>query len=351
MANELVVTTKTEIAKQGTKKDILAIYNVPAMLDTIVEKERVDLLNKLNCGAVVADSLNKLAHSNDFIVEIPAGLRSMLKTGKATFDKSGKISGSFTPNIRIKGEAGIKGQATIVEKTDSQAVTQSLSNLAMMAMIQSVLEKLDALDEKIEDIKQGQKNDRIALIVGSFKSFIELYPTFEDRHEMNIAADSAYQTMQNGLLQLHLQIEQERNKLIGAPRNHWQTLWNSIIHHTRNDLGRYQRFYADYMYDLQLYNKLILLSDVILHLKGNDEVIKMNHIAMQEYCATYLDSEFRSTMKYIMNERVPELANIDLYNDNLTISLEGVMVSDLHIECKQQDVRYLNIESNESTNN
>lgn len=66
----------------------------------------------LDCGTIVADSLNKIAHSEGFFVEIPKGFREALQTGKATLDKSGQNLGFYTPNIRIKGESGIKGQVT-----------------------------------------------------------------------------------------------------------------------------------------------------------------------------------------------------------------------------------------------
>ena len=102
MTRELVVKSKTELIKDGQKKDVLSFYGVPAMLDQIVKKEKAELLNNVNCGAVVMDSLNKLANSEGFFVEIPSGLREMLKTGKASFDKSSKNPGGFTPNIRIK---------------------------------------------------------------------------------------------------------------------------------------------------------------------------------------------------------------------------------------------------------
>ena len=178
MDNNIVVRDKTEIAVQGKETDILSLYGVPSMLDKITQKEKSNLLNKLNCGAVLADSLNKLAHSDGFFVEIPKGLRQALEKGAATLDKSGNNPGSFTPNIRGKGNKGIQGQFTISKGTDSQAVTQSLSNLAMMSMVQSVLEKMEVIEAKLDDIKNGQKNDRIGKIIGSFKAFMDLYPTF-----------------------------------------------------------------------------------------------------------------------------------------------------------------------------
>ena len=48
MDNNIVVRDKTEIAVQGKETDILSLYGVPSMLDKITQKEKSNLLNKLN---------------------------------------------------------------------------------------------------------------------------------------------------------------------------------------------------------------------------------------------------------------------------------------------------------------
>ena len=349
MEQELIVKPKTEVATQTNKKDILTIYMVPDMLDQIVTKEKIELLNNLSCGAVVSDALSNLAHSDGFFVEIPSGLREMLKTGEAFFDKSNKNPGAFAPNIKIKGDGRIKGQATIVQKTDPLAVSNCLSNLAMMAMIQSVLEKLEVIEEKIEDVKQGQKNDRIGSIIGSFKAFMDLYDTFKTPEEMRRAADDAYRDMQKGLTQLHLQIEEERKKLNEAPANHLQTFLLSMKTPNifRNRLDKYRKIYEEYVYDIQLYNRLILLSDVILFLKGSPDAIRMNHEKMVDYCNKYIDDSFKKKMAYLMNNNIAGITNILEYNKRLDLALDGVFDNAIKIECKKEEVKYIKINEHE----
>lgn len=348
MEQELKVKSKTEIAKQASPKDILSLYGVPGMLDQVVKKEKSTLLKNLSCGGVILDTLNKLTHNEDFFVDIPAGLREMLKSGTATLDKSTKNLGSFTPNIRIKGETGIKGQATIVQKVDKRKITQNMSNLAMLAIVQSVLERLDVIEEKVEDVKKGQKDDRIGSIIGYFKGFMDLYPTFKSSEELNSAATMAYLNMQSGLAKLHLQIEENRKKLDGAPENVWQALWKSITHPFHNESKRYQECYQDYIYDIQLYNRLILLSDVVLHLKGDNEAIEWNHKIMVDYCEHYIDNSFKQKMEYLMENNTQGITNIFDYNRNLGLALDGGLVKGMTIECKLDDVKSLNIEENES---
>lgn len=342
MTKELIVKPKTEIASNTNKKDVLAFYEVPMMLDRIIEKERIDLLKKLNCGTVILDSLNKLANANSFIVEIPDELSEMIKSGQAIFDKSGKNPGSFTPNIRIKGETGIKGQATIVQQTDPQAITQSLSNLAMMAMVQSIVAKLDVIEKKLEDIKTGQKNDRIGEIIGSFKGFVDLYPTFKTPEELNNAANNTYIRMQGALAQLHLQIDEERKKLDNAPTNDWQAFWKGITHPFHNESERLQNCYNDYVYNIQLYNRLILLTDIILYFKGDNKTFANNHKIMAEYCEQHIDDSFKKKMNYLMYQKTTDITNILEYIKRFQQTLEDVKISTFKIECKQEDVKYLN---------
>lgn len=342
MRNELIVKPKTEVALNSKKKDILSYYGVPEMLDKIVLKEKQNILNKLNCGAVVFDAFNKISHSNDFLVEIPSGLREMLKTGKATFDKSQKNPGGFTPNIRINGESGIAGQASIVERADSQALTQSLSNLAMMAMVQSVLAKLDVIDEKLEEIKTAQKDDRVGAIVGYFKGFMDLYPTFKSQEELNYAANAVYPNMQSELAKIHKHIARVREKLEKAPFGKWQTLWQSVKHPFSNQAEIYQNAYAEYVYEIQLYNRLILLTDVILHLKGDDGAFKRNHQIMVDYCKDNMDCIFQKRMQFLMNGKSNEIDNIMAFNNNIELAIKGLPLNNMVIECNKDEIKYLN---------
>ena len=350
MSQELVVKSKTEIAKQASEKDILSFYEkIPAMFDQIIEEEKNNFLNSLSSGAIILDSLNKLSNIEEFTIEIPSELREMFKSGEAMFDKSSKNPNSFTPNIRVKGKNGIKGQITIDKNINNQAIIQTMSNLAMFMMLQSILKKLDVIEGKIEDVKKGQENDRVGSIIGCFKGFIDLYPTFKSIEELNNAATTTYMKMQDALAQLHLQIEENRKKLDGAPTNDWQAIWVSIT--TFPNLfsseieKKYEKYYQDYIYSIQLYNRLILLSDVVLFLKlnGNDEAIeaiKKNHKTMMDYCEHHIDDTFKQNMEYLMGGETQGITDILNYNKNFSLGLADILNKDLKIECKQIDVKF-----------
>lgn len=343
MNNTLVVNSKTVIASTEAKeKDILDYYGIPAILDRFLEKDKKDVLNSLCCGTMVVDALNQIAHADDFIVEIPKGLRKKLETGEAVFDTSSKTPGSNTPNIRLKGGKEIVGQATIAKKTDSLAVSRSLSNLAMMAMVQKILSKIDVLDEKVEDLKRGQMNDRVGSIIGPFKAFMDLYPTLNTTEQIDAIANSIYLEMQKGLSQIHLHINEVREKLNKAPNNNLKVFWHGIIHPFRSDIDKYRKLYNEYIISIQLYNRLSLLSDVILHLKNAGNAMCSNHKTMYDYCNQQLTDSFKNNMRFLLNREPIELDRIHEYNVKLDKILKEVQNMDLVIECKQEDVKLLN---------
>lgn len=347
--NNLIIKRHTQLSQINSKKkqDILSIYGVPEMLDNITRKERSELLNRILCGTVFINSLNECNHAEDFIIEIPYELRKLLKEGKATFDNSSKSSGSYTPNIRIKNEKGIAGQATISKGTDDLAITRSISNLAMMGMIQSVLAKLDDINEKLDDIIIGQKNDRIGEVIGHFKSFMDLYTSIKNDDEMRSAANLAYMNIHSGLAKIHLQIDEYRKKLDKAPQNHLKVFWNGICHPFTNTISKYQKIYSNYVCDLQLYNRLILLSDVLLYLKGDYEAMKRSHISMNKYCQEYMDESFKKKMTFLTNGHIDGLYNIQNHIKALNDALDGYLDKNLIIECNHEEVKLINSRSNE----
>lgn len=78
------------------------------MLDQIIKKEKAVLLNKMSCGTVIMDSLNKLSHTEDFFVEIPSGLREMLKSGKASLTNPVKIQVISLQILELKEKQVLK---------------------------------------------------------------------------------------------------------------------------------------------------------------------------------------------------------------------------------------------------
>lgn len=337
MDKGIAVKNKTELSPVCQKQDILALYGVPSMLDEIAKKEKDNLFSMLTPSFVLADSLNEISHAGGFVVNIPKGMEDALRSGVAHLDKSSKDIGAFTPNIRINGETGIKGQLTISNGVDSQAVMHSLSNLAMMAMLQNVLSKLDDLEEKQNEILKGQENDRIGSIIGAYKAFKDLVNN-KDQDSIKTLGESCYKDIQEGLAQLNLQIEEERKKLANMPSTYWQVFIKSFFStHTVLKPEIYEKF----VYDIQLYCRLLLLSDVVALRIGKGDTIPKNHEVIEEYCSQHLSVKFQKHMKFLTNGHVAALDKINRFNQYCSSILIAISQNGISIECKPEDIKLL----------
>ena len=345
MTNDLVLKTESSLPKKlDEEKDILSYYGIPGFMDEIVKKNKTDMLNCLACAAGTVDALNQASHAEGFFVHIPEGMRKLINEGKAHFDKSNKNPGEFSPNIRLNGSKTIDGQATIYKDYDSQKLTGSLSNLAMMAMMQGIMVKLDDIGEMTQDMLQGQHDDRVSKITGAFKSFSDLYFTFTSDDELKLQANDAYSKMQEGLNALHYELDRKRMKLLHAPKKQYQVILYAFTPF-RNMSKKYQKIYKEFLYDLRLYCRLIIMSDIVLGCKGaTADVIIRNHKLFNDYCKDKLSPSFQSNISFLMDEEDTGLKGILNYNASVNMGIEQLKNSPLLIECDKKDVKLLNIE-------
>ena len=338
MSQELIVRAETSVVEASDKQDILEFYGVPRAIDTFVGKERNSFLNSFECGAVFADEIKKMSGDSRFIVEIPGELRKAMEKGKASFIDSVKRPGSYSPNIKVDGKNGISGQITLKE-VNPQELSTTLSNLAMLAMVQTILEKMDLLESGIKQMLEGQQNDRIGQVIGPFKAFADLYPTIQSKKELDHQANSAYLQMQTGLAQIHLQIDSEREELEKAPKNFWQTAIQTFQHLGRDNIGFYKQKYKEYIYDFQLYERLLLLSDIVLYIKGDIEAIARNHSVIEKYSKQYLDADFTKAMDYLTHHKTEEIESVKKLTGMLPRIQECIGGEEiLKIECHRNDL-------------
>lgn len=64
---------------------------------------------------------------------------------------------------------------------------------------------------------------------------------------------------------------------------------------------------------------------------------------MVKYCNQYLDDNFIKKVTYLTDNKIVGISNILEYNKNLDIALKGLNINDIRIECRQNDVKYLNL--------
>lgn len=341
--DKLILYQKTGIAENSHREDLFALYGIPNLIDKVVAHEKDSFLaNFIEVGdqlGVVGTELHTLFNSKELMVEIPGHLKDMLLSGKAVLDKSTIIEGNLTPNIRILGKKGIAGQVTLKEGVNKDAVANSLANLAMLAMVQTILAKLDGIEEKIDDVKTGQMNDRIAEVIAAFKSFCDLYPTFTSADELNREISQAYGKMQAGLVKLHLQIEEERNKLKEAPSDVISALKFTVKNlFVKDAIDKQRSLYGDYIRHINVYYRLNLLADLIVSLKGGvhiENLIRKNHEIISRYINEFHGSDFINRMKYLLNKDPKEIIYLQHLSESLEFDKIGFNETPFQIEFLQ----------------
>lgn len=341
MNDKLIVKEKTTLSKSiSQSNDLLVYYGVPEFVDEISKSNRINIMNNLECGIVILDALNQMSDSQDFVVEIPQYLRQMINEGKAHFDDSHKSLGKYTPNIRINGEKGIKGQACIGKNSNPKKITDAMSSLAMMAMIQSVMVKLEDVCEFVQDILKGQQYDRISKVIGSFKSFVDLYPYFKSEDEMQNFANVVNLNMQQGLSAIHQSLDDKIKKLSQAPKNNFQVFYREAFKFA-NSISKYREIYKEFIYEMRLYTRLIILSDIILGCKGlPPKAIAQNHKSFNDYCSNNLTTHFLSSMEFLIDTHDTGLREILEFNKSIALGIDQLEQSSMNIECNRKEIKY-----------
>lgn len=139
MSQSLILADKTLDAHPTMRKDIISLYGAPEFIDVVAKKETEGLFENLVASGACLNELFKLHSSDNYTVEISGNIKELLNNGMAYFDKSNAVPGNLTPNIRINGKKGIASQVTIKEGCDVNAIQNSITNLAMLAVMQSIL--------------------------------------------------------------------------------------------------------------------------------------------------------------------------------------------------------------------
>lgn len=332
----LVVKKETSIADYQNK-DFLDLYNISEPFTKYTSQIRSDLIQNILTTAAETNALTNLLNCNSYTIEISEGLQQMLKEGKAYFGKSSKVPGNFTPNIHIVGEGGVKQQITISKGNDFSKITNGISQLAMIGLVQSMSSELADINEKLDLILTNIENDRIGRIIGPFKGFID--GTYKTEEERRIAANTANIEIQTGLTQLLEQIDTERKLLETAPNNEKQFVWSTIKWFFKkpfkNMTIEYQNNLSKLTYHINLYSKLILLSDLVIFQKDNElETIKTNHQPFHKFCTQYLDKEFTDKMKFINNGEITSFEIAKNEPVKIMSKLDKAKVCDcMKIEC------------------
>lgn len=351
MSNELTIK---DLDKHKQPQNVYTDFSLPFFNQELLKDEKNNFLRILCRSAIEADVIVQGLNGVKLEVIIPEALRNAMATGKAHFDKSNKIKGDYAPSIRMNDGSGIEANVTLRPGFDPRAITGCLANLSYMMMLEKVLDNLEIIEDKLDNLLIGQKSDRFSKVIGPFISYYSRLSEYKSEEEKRNAANTALISMQQGLVSIHNVLEEtDYQELLKAPNNAWQAFINELFH---NGIGKerktfvYRRKYAQFVYDLTLYYKFILLKDVLQLTIGDSmsTIEKYNHVPFEELCKRLSTKDFLKKMEKANDRKANELQLLsDHSHDDMILLAQPA--SKIIIPLNEKDIQLIQQEY-ENTN-
>jgi hypothetical protein len=302
--------------KEQEASDVFSDFSLPKMVAPIKVAREKSFIHKLLAIPSIAELISKL-NGKEFFVEIPKHLAEGLNTGKLHFGKSHQTFESLSPNI-FDTNGKLVGQATIQNGQQAADILNSISNLSMMIMMQSLAEKLDDISKQLEILHKGQKNDRLGKIIGSFRAYAISRSSeriFVNQEERRKAAHMSYTLMCEGICQMHFELNEFAKRISELPHNNIQLFFKNMI-----DRTDYEREYKTFVNDLyDLYNMTIISDTLLLDLDATRNDIINNHKSLNAFMERAITDKLINTAKFIVDDQPRELTNFINQSKNALI--------------------------------
>jgi hypothetical protein len=226
------------------EKDLVQVNNsLEAILDVsnyklditnfsseIHESAITDIVNQLkestNTGSNLFNAFNKKAEIfYEAIIDDKAKLK--LNSGewnlKCRADGKGILPFFFKGNERIDKQVALKK----VKRTSDSA--QALSNIAIQQSLKEINEKIDHVVSIVTRVEQGQRNDRISLVLSARQMFLEAL-SLKDKEMKKFALHNAISLANNARLKLMLTLKTDCDELKDESEK------NSLLHNNKKTI-------------------------------------------------------------------------------------------------------------------
>lgn len=320
LSNGLAVkkTAETKIVSTNSPNGVFSDFSLPSLIYPVVSHEKRSILAML-CSSLELGSVVQKLKTKNLTLIIPAEFRDAVNNGTAYLGKSSLHPGGMTPNI-YDDSGRIIGQGFVQEGMNVNAFGDVLNNVAVFAMLQTIVGKLDDLQKDVSLIKEGQKDDRLGKIIGSFKSYVVALPTFRTEEEKRNASFLVYCSISEGLYQMHFFLDRLCQNLQDSPENWWKHVLQAIKHPLKNVAAEKEAVYNELVTNLYNFYNLLMLSDVVLlHRGASYSVLEENHKSIKAFYNRALDSVMEEKVHYLTGGNMDAFLNIK----NLTTDSES----------------------------
>lgn len=188
------------------------------------EERRQRVVHLLRQVPAVVEVMDKLVRDKTYRVVIPPEVLKQLKKGAAGWDhRTGGLLG-----VTIRDNETGKFVCQVSLKEISPELLSSINQLAIQHALAEIVQRLEVIDQKITDVLQGQRNDRLAIV----KSGVDLYQQaieatdLETRRQLLV---SAIEQLNEGRQRLILTLETDAQFINKIPHEPWRLMFQSIV--------------------------------------------------------------------------------------------------------------------------
>ena len=163
--NPLVISLKTELDTVQVSDRSIAEIN--RSFNRFYQERRRKVITTLRQLPSMLEVLDQLASGRTYQAVVSPEVMKDVKDGKVSWDQY--ADGLYGAVIRDNETGEIVCHAKLREVTPE--LLSSLNQLAVQRTLAEIVQKLEAIDQKVTTVLQGQRNDRLAIV----ESGIQLY--------------------------------------------------------------------------------------------------------------------------------------------------------------------------------
>lgn len=195
--------------------------------DTFSEERRqnlVGLLRRIPSVVGFAQELEGVVSGDKYKVVIPPELLQRLKDGSARLGKSG--TGGLSANIHDSQFGEIIGQIGLAEAPPE--LISSLNQMAIQSALADVAERLEVIEQKIDEVLQGQEDDRKGLVDSAENLYIMASAASEAENRRLLLANAVAQ-LSEARGQMIRSLESSINSVSKIPTGKWGIIRSSLL--------------------------------------------------------------------------------------------------------------------------
>lgn len=213
--------------------------------------------------------------------------------------------GKDQPEIPIKNGKKTITSVPIKENVDIIQLKEQLYALGVLVVIYELNNRLNDVYDKLESILKGLSNDRKAKCLAAIETFNILSTNVGEEEQSNLAKE-CFLILQEGLAQVHLELEEYKNKICTMPQDDWDTVKQSLRYFGAGKADQNDCIIANFFDTLIFYNRMLSYSNYLIlkmPIQDRKAVITKNEQKFKNLLSRIGDDILMKRLEYISEDR------------------------------------------------